>query len=447
MTGKRRFTAVFVFFLFFFLCSYFSAAFWPVKQELLVGELLDLSQSLPSFFRSRVKLELKGGSFSVRKGSLAFQAGMPGQVKARLWLEGILPLRTLVLDVQPACQVFPGGQSVGVLLHAQGVIVAGFADVLEGEHYLNPAAAAGLKKGDVILSVDGQSLQSTRSLKEAVERAGREGKEVTLKVKRGKKELMVKVRPAFCQRTRSYRLGLLVQEATAGVGTLTFYEPKTRLYGALGHAVDLGGIAARPMELAEGKIVEAYIQEVRKGKKGQPGEKIGVLAPLSGFQGSIERNTPFGIFGRLENFPSHPFYRHPIPVASSSQVHPGKAELLTVVEDGRLERYQVEIIRLNPFGGSSGKDLVVKITDPRLLNATGGIVQGMSGSPLIQDGRLVGAITHVLVSHPERGYAILAERMLKECGLLPASASFWGKKFLSGWEDKFSPRRIIWKEA
>ncbi|MGO0122876.1 SpoIVB peptidase [Desulfothermobacter acidiphilus] len=426
--------------------AYLSAALWPVKQDLLVGEHLDLSPSLPSFLRSQVRLQLHGTQVLWREGSLDLQAGSPGHAKVQLRLQGFLPLRTLVLEVHPTCQVFPGGQSVGVLLYAQGLLVAGFADVLEGQHYSNPASAAGIRRGDLILAVDGQPVTGAEALKQAVERAGKEGRALSFQLKRNGRRLKVEVRPSFCQRTRSHRVGLLVQEATAGVGTLTFYDPCTRKYGALGHPITERW-GTRPADLAEGRVVEAHVREVRRGEKGQPGEKIGVLAPAAGFRGNIKRNTIYGVFGYLEKLPSHPFYPNPIPVASSSQVHPGRAELLTVIEDGRLECFQTEIVRVNRLGSHQGKDIMIRVVDERLLRVTGGIVQGMSGSPLIQDGRLVGAVTHVLVSRPECGYAVLAERMLKECELLPVPTSFRWENFLSGWKDKISPRRIIWKGA
>jgi stage IV sporulation protein B len=421
---QRQRAALFLFVFLFSLCTYATAAFWPVEQNLAVGEFLDLSRVFPRFLLEHLVLTTDSlhfaGSNRIRL-SQELQTATPGSFHVRVVLLDVLPLRTLVVNVQPVVRVYPGGQALGVLLHAQGVIVVGYAGITERDgDVVNPAASAGLRVGDLIVGVDGHPVTNEEVIRKAVFRAGGERRSVVLKVKRGDRTLRFAVRPAFCRKAECYRIGLLIRDSTAGVGTLTFYDPVSRTYGALGHEV-AQGITSRPLALNEGRVVEAFIQGVRPAERGKPGEKIGVLTTqVSRLSGAISHNTPHGIFGCLDRVPKHPFYSAPIPVALAHQVRPGKAELLTVLEGNRLERFEIEICRVNVISraNASRKDLVLRVTDPRLLRVAGGIVQGMSGSPIIQRGRLVGVVTHVFVNDPERGYGIFAERMVRACGLL-----------------------------
>lgn len=420
MPRKLRLFAVFSFFLLFFTLNYLAAAFWPVKQSLALGEWLSFNNLFPPAIQKHLVLvtadNRRGGGGQPLGAGLRFTA--PGTFQARVALHGLIPLKTLVFEVRPVPRVYPGGQAVGLLLHAKGVIVIGYADVIATDgSRVSPAARAGLMVGDLILSIDGRPATSDQVVKEAICRAGREGRPVVLQVNRRGRLLRFKVQPRLCRRAGCYRIGLLIRDATAGVGTLTFYHPETRLYGALGHVV-MDATTAHPVELAKGSLVEAFIQGVRPGEKGKPGEKIGVINENSSLSGTIEANTEYGIFGHLNRLPEHPLFRAPIPVALAHQVHPGRAQMLTVLTGNRLESFDVEIQRVNPFYEKGRKDLIVRVTDPRLLHFTGGIIQGMSGSPLIQDGRLVGAVTHVFISTPEKGYGIFAERMVRACGLL-----------------------------
>lgn len=405
----------------FFTLTYAAAAFWPVEQHLTTGEILRISQKFPGFLRNHLILTTEddypgiGGCISL---SDEVKAAVPGKFLARISLNGVIPIRTVVFDVKPAVQVFPGGQAIGVLLRAQGVIIVGYAEVSgKNGSKFSPAAEAGIKVGDIIVRVNGKPAASEQVVKEAVLRAGAGQYPVVLEVERNGKRMRFKVRPAFCSRSASYRIGLLIRDSTAGVGTLTFYDPVTKRYGALGHVVT-DVTTANPVELADGSIIEAFIQGIRPGRKGKPGEKIGIISKASTLSGTIEENTECGIFGRLDRIPEHPFFEKPIPVALSHQVRPGKATILTVVKGNRVERFQIEILRVNPMSRGGNKDIIIKITDQRLLRGAGGIVQGMSGSPILQSGYLVGAVTNVYISNPQRGYGIFAERMLREYNLL-----------------------------
>ena len=290
-------------------------------------------------------------------------------------------------NTRPEISVIPGGQSIGVLTHDKGVFVSGSYDVvnLAGEK-INPANEAGLKAGDVILAVDGLEVNSDSQVKNLVLKAGASGRSVSLQVKRGNGYFHTTLEPVLCKDTNDYRAGLLLKDNAAGVGTLTFYEPNSNLYGALGHVISSNNSNSKPVDLLDGKIVGASIQGLSKGKRGEPGEKIGMLQSGTDITGTITQNTRLGIFGKLQEPLVNPIYGH-IPVAALHEIQPGPAEILTVLHDDQVEKFSVEIIKVYSQARQDGKGLIIKITDQRLLEETGGIIQGMSGSPIIQGGK------------------------------------------------------------
>ncbi len=392
----------------------------PDKQSVVVGEPLKiefpapLQKSLRSQVYGNNNFTSKYKEFDSDKTPFPATAG-PGQYQVRLSLFGLIPVRDIVVSVVPQIKVVPGGQSIGVLIRSQGVTVVGHSAVLDeyGNH-VNPSGA--LKEGDVILKVDGVVLRSDGQFREAVAQAGASGKPMTMEVERGGQTFVTSVNPVYCKDTLRFRVGLLIRDSTAGIGTLTFYEPESKVYGALGHMVtDYGSTV--PIEISDGEIIDADVQSIHRGKRGQPGEKIGILVDDKKINGTITKNSRLGIFGDLKNFMAKEAYNEPIPVAMADQIHEGQAEILTVIEGDKIENFQIDILKINTLARQDGKALVIKITDQRLLEKTGGIVQGMSGSPIIQDNKLVGAVTHVFVNDPTKGYGIPAEWMLEESGL------------------------------
>jgi len=309
------------------------------------------------------------------------------------------------------------GHSIGVLLHAEGVLVIGHTVVEDsaGKKH-RPAEQAGIQAGDLIVKVNNHAVVNDQGLRDEIERCGLRGKPVTLGLKRKNKTFAVSVNPVFCKETGRYRIGLFVRDSAAGMGTLTFYDPQTKLYGALGHLVT-GLDSPAKVDLSEGKIVNAQVRDIYPGCKGKPGEKIGSFPERTRFTGNIQRNTPFGIFGRLRQPPGQCFYPRPLPVALTYEITAGPAEILTVLTGERIEKFTVEIEKVHPQIRPEGKGLVIKVTDQELIRRAGGIIQGMSGSPIIQNGKFVGVVTHVFVNDPTRGYGVPAEWMLQEAGL------------------------------
>lgn len=347
---------------------------------------------------------------------LALKANQAGRSGLQARLFGIIPLKNIVVDVLPRISVIPSGEAIGVFLQPEGVLVVeeSFVETSFGEK-LTPAKDAGIRAGDTILAINGIKITNEGEAATIINNLGRKGQVLEIKVKDRQGNVSIKkVRPV---RSKSgyYMIGVYIDDGIAGVGTLTFYHPETKKYGALGHMItrepDNGYSSIK------GKIVKAEITGVNAGKEGLPGEKMGVFYKKRNSLGDIRKNTEFGIYGQLNSRPENPYFREPIPVATSFQVREGPAKIYTVIDGGKIAEFDIVIERVYHQIKPAPKGLVVRITDKRLLNLTGGIVQGMSGSPIVQDGKFVGAVTHVFVNDPTRGYGVLGEWMVKEAGL------------------------------
>lgn len=315
-------------------------------------------------------------------------------------------------------KVYPGGQTIGVKVKSAGVLVVGHHLVeVSQQTKLSPGENSGLLPGDLMVSIDGVRLDEVRKVADLVKRAGDSGRELTIRYIRDGRERMAKLRPAYDRNDSVWRLGLFIRDSAAGVGTLTFYAPNQGVYGALGHVItDMN--TGTPIVVGSGHIVESSVTSISKSQDGDPGEKRAHFLKESQVLGNVESNTDFGIFGKMGRNPDHSLYNEPIPVAMSSEVQEGPAQILTVLEGQQVERFNVEIIHVARQQQPATKGMVLRITDPRLIDKTGGIVQGMSGSPIVQNGKLVGAVTHVFVNDPKSGYGCFIEWMLKDSGVV-----------------------------
>lgn len=288
--------------------------------------------------------------------------------------------------------LIPGGCTIGVKLYTQGLVVTGFES-------RSAAKAAGLKKGDVIIQVDGEAVHTAAALRECLEE-----EQVILKILRNGREA------EFCVRPNGNQIGAYVRDSLAGIGTVTYYDPDTGAFGALGHGVsDSETKMLLPVEA--GVVVQSSVADVKKGRDGAPGELKGSF-DVNTILGKVERNAERGIFGTLDV----PIPGTPLPVAEAGEAEPGPAEIWANVDGREVRSYSVEILRIYPHADETGRNLLLEVTDPALLSATGGIVQGMSGSPIIQNGKLLGAVTHVLVNDSAKGYGIFIENMLDAAG-------------------------------
>ncbi|WP_405344763.1 SpoIVB peptidase [Ruminococcus sp.] len=289
-----------------------------------------------------------------------------------------------------------GGVPFGLTMYTGGVIVV---NVREEDD--SPAYAAGIRENDLILSADGEEVSSNEQLKEIVSESG--GEDIELSVIRGKSPISVTITPEQDE-DGDYSVGMWVRDSTAGLGTVTYFDESTHSFGALGHGIcdrDTGML----MPLGSGQVVKAEIESISKAKKGIAGGLNGIMTDDE--IGELTVNSAFGVYGRYTATPEGEEY----PCAYDSEIRTGKATVYTTLDDSGIGAYEVEIENLN-LNDKSGQNMVLRVTDEELLEKTGGIIQGMSGSPIVQDGRLIGAVTHVFVNSPEKGYAITIGNML-----------------------------------
>lgn len=311
-----------------------------------------------------------------------------------------------------AYDVLAGGQSLGIVLKSEGAIVVGFTPVLTADgQELYPAREAGVAIEDMLIAINDQQVSYNQEVADLIDELGRTGQPVELTLRRDGALKKLPVEPALCEESGTWRIGLYIRDANAGIGTLTFYDPATGAYGALGHRVEDNSEEGATAGI--GRVLAAQVQYIQNSVDGEPGEKVGVF-DSSSLNGTIVKNTDLGIYGLLEQPVANSLYPQPLPVAKASEVKSGPATMLTVLEGETLEEFEIEITRVSPQKRSADKGMVIKICDERLLAKAGGIVQGMSGSPIIQDGKLVGAVTHVFVNDASSGYACFAEWMLEE---------------------------------
>lgn len=306
----------------------------------------------------------------------------------------------------------PVGKSIGITLSIDGVLVVNTAEIeTKNGKMLSPALNAGIKSGDLIKKYNGACVSNVEDLFDEIKKA--EGKEAPVTLSRNGKIIETLVEPQLSKGDGEYRIGVWVKDAASGIGTMTFYIPESKTFGALGHGIcDVE--TGKTLEIDSGDVLGSTVVCVNKGERGVPGELKGVFTEGEKHLGEIEKNTGCGVFGTLEegSFATE----NAISLAPKSEVHTGKAHILANVEGSKVESFEIEIQRVMPQGYPSPKGMVIKITDNKLLEKTGGIVQGMSGCPIIQDNKLIGAVTHVFVNDPTRGYGIFIENMIKNIG-------------------------------
>ncbi len=350
------------------------------------------------------------------KNSYEFETINKGNAKLVFNLFGIIPLKEVNINVVDNIYLVPGGNTIGVKLNTKGVLVVALSDDLIGtdEKKYSPAIDAGIKVGDVITNINGIEVEDSNHVIDLLNEIGKEKVEIT--VVRNKHEFTAEVKPVKCKQDNSYRLGIWVRDKTAGIGTLTFYHPESGKFGALGHGItdiDTGSL----MPIKNGQILKAKISSIEQGKKGTPGELKGIFFDTTNMLGKIQKNTSFGIYGVINNENNELISREPLPVGLQNEVRTGKAHILCTVNEDKVQQFEIEILKTELQGYPKQKSMILKITDNRLLNETGGIVQGMSGSPIIQDGKIIGAVTHVFVNDPTKGYGVYINWMLKNAGI------------------------------
>ncbi len=377
------------------------------------GEAMTRLRSVPNAFYAETETALEEKLAEAGISKLAVSSGDEtlGQSTVKLMLPMGLSFGRIPAFIGHRPVLCVGGESVGISILTRGVLIVGISG-FENRNGVTvaPASKAGLKAGDVILEANGVSISASNELENALELA--EG-ESFLTVERGGRRRQVSVAPERDAEGR-LRIGAWVRDSTVGVGTLSFYDGNTGLFAALGHPVldaDTGSL----LKVRDGKLKSAAILGVTKGAQGAPGELHGSFGEESADIGAIELNTELGVFGRLCQGAKEMLSERAFETAFPDEVHTGEAVILSAAS-GRVEEYSILIIKAGRQVGPAPKGLVIEVTDERLIALTGGIVQGMSGSPIIQDGRLVGAVTHVFVNDPLKGYGAYAYWMFKAAG-------------------------------
>ena len=328
-----------------------------------------------------------------------------GEKEVSINLFGLFPIGRMRVNVGEEKRLMPGGQAVGVALATRGVLVVGVSDVAGR----SPAQAAGLRAGDVIEKINGENVDSSEQLTSLV--AFSRGAPLTLSYRRDGAARTAVLTPLLDAASGLWRIGAWVRDSTAGVGTLSYFDPANDTYGALGHAIN-DGDTGKLLPVRAGSLLRAEIVDVVRGQKGKPGELRGSFLRSQVLLGDIRENTNLGIYGYLEKTYVNPLYPDGVPIGYQESVTLGPAQILSTIDENGVRAYDVEIIQTSRQLTPAQKSMVIRVTDPVLLEKTGGIVQGMSGSPILQNGRIVGAVTHVFVDDPTRGYGLYIEWML-----------------------------------
>ncbi len=326
-------------------------------------------------------------------------------------LLGVIPVKQINIHVRDEIMLVPGGTSIGVTLHTRGALVVGIASItLSDGQEASPAASAGIQAGDLIEKANGIEIKDAAHLKQICNESQ---DKVTLSIIRGGQKMTMDLRPALDPAEGKYRMGMWVRDSTAGVGTLSFYDPASKWYAALGHAItDVD--TRQSLTVRDGEIVQSNIVDIVQGAQGEPGEIRGEFGEASLPLGTIETNSQYGIYGRMYKDYFNALFPEGLPMAYPEEVQLGPAQLLTTLNDEGIKAYSCNVIKLNPQESPAPKGMVIEITDPKLMQMTGGIVQGMSGSPLIQNGKLIGVVTHVFINDPTKGYCMYAQWMQQQ---------------------------------
>ena len=320
-------------------------------------------------------------------------------------------IKDIDVSVLPRTTVIPVGNIAGLKLYTSGVLVVGMSEI-EGEDskIYKPYENTGIEEGDTIVKINDNEINTTDELIEKINMS--KGEKVEIEYIHDEETKECSITPVKTS-AEEYKLGLWVRDSAAGVGTVSFYEPDTHIFGALGHGItdiDTGDL----LNIAKGEFVTAKILDIKKGEDGNPGKIQGTVEEQETI-GEISKNTEFGIYGKIKNISSLNIdTSKEMEVALRDEIQLGKATILCSLDNQTVGEYEIEITKINKENNYNNKSMEIKVTDEKLIEKTGGIIQGMSGSPIIQNGKFIGAITHVLVNSSTEGYAIFGDLMLKQ---------------------------------
>ena len=375
-----------------------------IPNKLVIFEGEEISINLPIKINNKNILEVSSNSENKVSDKST-------NMKLSVKLLNQISLKNVNVDVLPRTKVIPVGSVAGVKLYTNGVLVVGMSEI-EGQDkkMYKPYEESGIKEGDTIVSINQVQINSTDELIKAVNNS--KGEDLKVKYLHDEKALECSIKPVKTGE-KDYKIGLWVRDSAAGVGTVTFYNQDTNKFAALGHGI-LDIDTEKVINISSGEFVTTNILKIEKGEKGNPGRIQGTLEKQKEI-GKINQNTGFGIYGQVEDISSLNIDKSKeMEVALRDEIQTGKAEILCSLENGKIDKYEIEIKKIYKDNNYDNKSMRIKITDQRLIDKTGGIIQGMSGSPIIQNGKFVGAVTHVIVNDPLEGYAVFGDIMIKQ---------------------------------
>jgi stage IV sporulation protein B len=407
-------SALLISFIFMFI-------YFPVIQVIKIPKEINVFQgeSVQVFSQFNVNTETENSVpvFAVEKSSKGLQIDGEnvGEQNIVFDFAGI-PIKKSTIRVLNEIKLIPSGQSIGVQLNTLGVLVVGYHQIDSTNGRVSPGEVAGIKVGDIISKINGNEITNMSDLTRYLDDIQNKNLPIKITVIRNKETFETDLVTVQDSLDKNYKIGLYVRDSASGIGTLTFIEPNSGKYGALGHVIS-DADTKLPIVVKDGTVYDSTVTSIDKGTDGNPGEKLARFSTGKEKIGNIYSNTPFGIFGTLSKNNVSNQNSIALPIALSSDVKKGPAQILTVVNGNKVEKFDIEIVSTVPQQVPAIKGIIIKITDPRLLEKTGGIVQGMSGSPIIQNGKLVGAVTHVFVNDPTSGYGVHIEWMVREAGI------------------------------
>lgn len=394
--------------VFFLLVIYMYTVVWQnLPNELVVfeGEKINLKTILG------INVNTNQETIEASSNNNETITGETGKQTLEVSLFDKILTKDIEVDVLPKTTVIPVGNIAGVKLYTSGVLVVGMSEIegIDNKKY-KPYENTGIEEGDRITKINEKYISTTNELIDVVNNS--KGENITITYIHDEKSKECSIEPVQTG-SDEYKLGLWVRDSAAGVGTVTFYEPSTKTFGALGHGItdiDTGEL----INIASGEFVTTRILNITKGENGNPGKIQGTIEEQKNI-GQIDKNSKFGIYGKVDNLSSLEIdTSKEMEVATRDEIQEGKATILCSLDNKTVQEYEIEIEKIFKENNYDNKSMQIKVKDETLLEKTGGIIQGMSGSPIIQNGKFIGAVTHVLVNNPEEGYAVFGDIMIKQ---------------------------------
>lgn len=402
-TKIKTIIAVLVCFLFAYISyfvPYYELVNTPSVINLTESDVINLTNN--KFFGKFINPELKVDS--------SVNAENDKAIDIIFKIFNLFPIKKIKANIYEDKQVYLGGELFGFSLQPEGAIIDGINSVASSFGNTSPALEAGIKVNDVLVSVNGVKVENSKMLNEFINRKENCNSELTLNLLRDGKSFSTKIMPVYDVELRTYRLGAWLKDEISGIGTLTYCKDNLE-FGGLGHGVtDAYG---KIVEISGGEVYDCNFLGIKKGQKGVPGEIRGLLVSNGETQGEVQKNNAVGLYGKLKDSSKLYSKSKSINIGGRFSAKPGNAKIICDVDGHGTQEYNIEIIKATSQSVSTEKSMVIRVTDKKLLSLTGGIVQGMSGSPIIQGNKLVGALTHVFVNDPTKGYGIYLDWMLE----------------------------------